>query len=82
MKRPYACEAAGVLLMLAGAMALVRLFLPFINPGAALVSDAERNAGWTHYLYWIPVPLLILALAWAFNRKAARVRRSQNEIGL
>jgi hypothetical protein len=86
--RAFIFEIAAAALLGAGALLLVLVYLPLINPGlfefvpdesghihrVSLRELGERVRPLSYYLIGTPLALLLLAAAWWFNIKAFRAR--------
>ena len=63
---------------LIGAFLLVGVLMPVINPGMFKVRAGREGMPLHYYFVVIPIPLLILATAWYFNRKAQRLKAGED----
>ena len=79
MKRYHLFEAAGMLTALFGALALVSALSPVLNPARHKLETGRSGEPLSYYLTSIPIAALILSVAWFFNRKARRLRRSERD---
>ena len=61
--------------MTLGAVLLVVIWLPVINPAQYEMVSHQASPPLARYLVGMPVALLVLAGAWYFNRKARTLKR-------
>jgi hypothetical protein len=74
----------GVLLMMLGAVLLVYVYLPLINPPLYRIdsqrdriASQQKTAPIGRYICGTPASLVILRGAWHFNRRAQRVKQEE-----
>jgi len=70
-------ESVAAVLAVVGAVALVAVYYPIINPDQFSI-DFHRDSmplGW--YILGTPIALAILVAAWRYNGKAARLKREE-----
>jgi hypothetical protein len=79
MKKSVLYEIAAVTLMMVGAVLLVFVFYPNINPTQYRLDNHRENAPISRYLVGTPVSILILIIAWCFNRRAANLRKERTD---
>jgi lysylphosphatidylglycerol synthetase-like protein (DUF2156 family) len=77
MKKSAIYEATAATLMVVGAILLVFVFYPHINPVQYRFDSGQESAPINHYIVGVPVSLLFLAGAIYFNRKARKIRRGK-----
>jgi len=71
----YETIAAGLAVF--GAIALVAVYYPIINPIQYSLDSGQDNAPLSRYFLGTPFSLLILIAAWRSNRKAMQVRKNK-----
>lgn len=70
MKKYLQYEIVAAILMMFGAVLLVAVYFPLINPIQYRLDSHQEAAPLSRYILGTPVALLILWSAWHFNRKA------------
>jgi len=73
----YASIAA--ILALVGALALVAVYYPMLNPEQFSLDSGQDSAPLGRYLFGTPASLFILAAAWHFNCQAMRKKQQEKE---
>jgi hypothetical protein len=72
-------ESIAAILALVGAVALVAVYYPIINPGQFSMDFDRDDMPLIWYILGTPASLFILAAAWHFNRKAAYLKREEQD---
>jgi H+/Cl- antiporter ClcA len=75
MRKSVPFEIIAATLLMLGAVLLVVVWFPVINPGKYEMLSHQASAPLARYLVGTPVALLMLAGAWHFNRKARRLKQ-------
>jgi hypothetical protein len=75
MKKQKLYEAVGMILALIGAFVLVGVLMPVINPGFYRINVRKGELPDGYWFFAMPIPILILGVAWYFNRKAQRMQK-------
>jgi hypothetical protein len=79
MKRHLIYEAIGMLLAIFGAFFLFAVLMPIVNPGMFKLKTGLDTVPLKYYFTSVPIPLLVLATAWFFNKKAQRLKAEGNK---
>jgi predicted Co/Zn/Cd cation transporter (cation efflux family) len=79
MKKSIPYELVAATLMMVGAVLLVFVFYPYINPVQYRIDNHRETAPMSRYIFGTPVSVLILRAAWYFNRKARRLKRDEKD---
>lgn len=74
MKKSLPYELAAVFFGLLGAVLLVAVYLPIINPPIYQSWTGVAQEPVSFYVTWTPVPLAVIAISWFFNRKARSLK--------
>jgi hypothetical protein len=74
MKASVAYESIGAVLALVGAVALVAVYYPLLNPVQFNLDTGQDYVPLSRYIFGTPGSLLILAAAWHSNCKARRLK--------
>ena len=77
MKKSVPYEIIAATLMMLGAVLLVWVYYPNINPIQYRIDSHQERPPMSRYVCGTPVSLLILVGAWYFNRKARRFKRDE-----
>ena len=77
MKASPKYESVAAVLALVGAVALVAVYYPVLNPEQFSLDSGRDGAPLSRYLLGTPAALFVLAAAWHFNRKAVRIKREE-----
>jgi hypothetical protein len=80
MKTSAKYESIGAVLALVGAVALVAVYYPILNPEQFSLDSSRDNVPLIRYTLGTPASLFILATAWHFNRKAMRLKREEQDV--
>jgi hypothetical protein len=68
-------ESMAAVLALFGAVALVAVYYPIINPEQFSLDAGRDSMPLIWYIVGTPIALFILVTAWCLNCKAARLKR-------
>jgi hypothetical protein len=79
MRRSLPYEVLATVMALLGALLLVKVFVPLLNPGLYQVRSGRAGEPVGYYLVWAPIPLIILGFAWYLNIKGQRLKREDEE---
>jgi hypothetical protein len=74
MRKSVPYEIIAAILMALGAVLLVVVWFPVINPAQYEMLSHQKSPPLARYLVGTPVALLVLARAWYFNRKARTLK--------
>jgi len=77
MKASSKYESIATVLALVGAVALVAVYYPILNPEQFSLDFGQDSAPLSRYIIGTPLSLVILVAAWRFNRKAMRLNREE-----
>ena len=77
MKKSVRFEILAATSMMVGAVLLVFVFYPNINPIQYRIDNHQQAAPMSRYILGTPISFLILAGAWYFNRKAQKLKRDE-----
>jgi hypothetical protein len=77
MKKPLPYEMLATVLAIFGALLLVGVYMPIINPGLTRVETHEELPSIGYYIVGTPIPLGMLLASWYFNRKAQSLKREE-----
>jgi predicted Co/Zn/Cd cation transporter (cation efflux family) len=80
MKPSSKYESIAAVLALVGAVALVAVYYPILNPVQFGMDTGRDRAPLGRYILGTPASLFILAAAWHFNRKAMRLKREEQDV--
>lgn len=75
MRKSVPYEIIAAILLTLGAVLLVVVWFPVINPAQYEMLSHQESPPLARYLVGTPVALLVLARAWYFNRKARTLKR-------
>jgi hypothetical protein len=77
MKKFVPYEIVAAIMMMFGAVLLVAVYFPVINPEQYRLESHQETASLSRYIVGTPISFLILGGAWYFNRKARRLKRDE-----
>jgi hypothetical protein len=77
MKTSSAYESIAAGLAVVGAIALVAVYYPILNPIQSSLDSGQDNAPLSRYFIGTPASLVILAIAWYFNSKSRKLRKER-----
>jgi glycerol uptake facilitator-like aquaporin len=80
MKKSIPYEIVAAVSAMLGAVLLVFVYYPVINPIRYRIDSHHETAPLSRYILGTPVSLLILSGAWYFNRKAQRRKRDEKDV--
>ena len=79
MRKSLPYEILAAISAIVGAFILVAVYYPLLNPVQFKIDSHQESPSVWHYIFATPIPLLILAASWYFNRKAQRMKRDEND---
>ena len=79
MKKSVPYEIVAATMMMLGAVLLVFVYYPNINPVQYRFDSHQESAPMSRYIIGTPVSLLVLLVAWYFNRKARKLKRDEKD---
>ena len=79
MKKTVSYEIVAAIMMMLGAVLLVAVYYPVINPIQYRIDSHQDTAPLSRYIFGTPISLLILWGAWHFNRMARRLKRDEKD---
>ncbi|MDB6067987.1 MAG: hypothetical protein JWR26_4195 [Pedosphaera sp.] len=77
MKKSIPYEIIAAVSAMLGAVLLVFVYYPIINPIQFGIDNHQGTAPLARYILGTPVSLLILSGGWYFNRKAQKLKRDE-----
>jgi lysylphosphatidylglycerol synthetase-like protein (DUF2156 family) len=77
MKVSSTYESIAASLAVVGAIALVTVYYPILNPVQFSLDFGQDNASLSRYFIGTPVSLLILTIAWHFNSNARKLKKEE-----
>ena len=80
MKLSSKYESIAAVLALVGAVALVAVYYPILNPVQFSMDTGRDSVPLSRYILGTPASLFILTAAWHFNRKAMRLKREEQDV--
>jgi hypothetical protein len=75
---PY--EAISAVLAFFGAFLLAGIYMPLTNPGLTRLAPHYVSPSLGYYIAMTPIPLVVLAASWYFNRKAQALKGKPPEL--
>jgi len=60
-----------------GALLLVWVYFPIINPIQYSLDSHQETASLSRYILGTPISVLILSVAWYFNREALKLKQEK-----
>jgi ABC-type nickel/cobalt efflux system permease component RcnA len=82
MKKSGPYEFVAAVLAVLGALLLVAVYFPVLNPAQWSIDSQQEGAPLSRYLLGTTASMLVLSGAWYFNRKAAKLRREEQNAKL
>jgi len=80
MKLSSKYESIAAVLALVGAVALVAVYYPILNPVQFSMDSGRDSVPLSRYILGTPGSIFMLAAAWYFNRKAMRLKREEQDV--
>jgi uncharacterized membrane protein YedE/YeeE len=75
VKKSLPYEIIAVVLAMIGAIILVSVYYPLLNPVQFKIDSHQDTPSVGYFIFATPIPLLILSASWYFNRKAQHIKR-------
>jgi len=80
MKKSLPCEIIAAVLAMLGALILVAVYYPLLNPIQFKIDSHEELPSAGYCIFMTPIPLAILCGSWYFNRKAQQLKRAAKQL--
>lgn len=80
MRKSLPNEIIAAVSALLGALILVAVYYPILNPIQYEIDSKQDLPSAGHYLIVTPIPLAILWASWRFNRKAQQLKREEKRL--
>lgn len=72
-------EILRTLLMIGGAVLLIAVLIPLLNPGKFALATKQEVPTFLYYIITIPLPVLMLIVAWLLNPKKEKPDQRDKE---
>jgi len=79
VKKSLPYEIIAAVSAIVGAGILIAVYFPILNPGQYRIEAHHESPSVAYYIIVKPFPLLILGVAWYWNRKAQRMKRDMKD---
>jgi hypothetical protein len=79
VKKPLPYEILAAVLAMFGALFLVSVYMPVINPGLTRVEMHKDLPSVGYYIVLTPIPLTMLLASWYCNRKAQQLKQEEKQ---
>ncbi|HWY74569.1 MAG TPA: hypothetical protein VN281_03075 [Verrucomicrobiae bacterium] len=80
MKKSLLYEILAAVTAMVGVVLLVFTDYPIINPIQYGIDNHRETAPVSRFILGIPVSLVILSVAWYFNRRAQKLKRNEEDV--
>lgn len=79
MRKSLPYEIIAAVSAMLGALVLVSVYYPVLNPIQYKIDSHEDLPSVGHYIIMTPIPLAILWVSWKLNRKAQQLKQEEKQ---